>query len=552
MPRIVVLLDDETSYELKKFPVLLGREHGTCDIVVANAQVSRKHAQIVEQGGQYFVECLGAANRTAVNGKLIEQNSRCTVPLGHGDRIKLGPVKLRFESELPVVEDVTATSGGFEVTENSSATVMGSAAARGFGVFEVRPEEKLRGILKINQSLAGQVELTEIAPRILDVLFDIFPQADRGTIQIRQVGSDRLVPVAQKRRAEGDDESVRLSRTILMKVLDERIGILSADAANDSRFSASESISSLKLHSMMCVPMLDLQGKPFGVINLDTQNPMKRFTDEDLELLLAVASQAANAYENVRLLKSHLEKQKQDAEMKIARSVQKALLPDVLPEVSGWFFYASYDAAQAVGGDYYDCFRIGEHKICLSFGDVAGKGVPGALIMSRVSSVVQNTMTFTDDVAVAIGRINRHMCHNMVAGRFVTYTLAVIDLQSNRMSMVNAGHFPPLIRREDGSLEEFAGGQIGIPIGIMDDYEYEVVERDIAPGDLFLLRTDGVDEAMAPDGSLYTTEKVVEFFRKSHAKTDQIGGELLADVRKHANGREQNDDIAIMTFGRRS
>jgi serine phosphatase RsbU (regulator of sigma subunit) len=536
MPRIVVLLNEETSFELTRFPAVLGRSPD-CDIQVDNAQVSRRHAQILEQNGQYFVECLGAANRTALNGKLLELRERSAVPLQHNDRIKLGPVRLRFED-------------GFELSENSSATIMGSSAARGFGVFEVRPEEKLRGILKINQSLAGQVELSEIAPRILDVLFDIFPQADRGTIQIRLAGSERLVPVAQKRRAESDDESVRLSRTILMKVLDEKIGILSADAANDARFSASESISSLKLHSMMCVPMLDLQGRPFGVINLDTQNPMKRFTDEDLELLLAVASQAANAYENVRLLKSHLEKQKQDEEMKIARSVQKALLPEVLPEVPGWYFYASYDAAQAVGGDYYDCFMIGEHRICVSFGDVAGKGVPGALIMSRISSVVQNTMSFTDDVSVAISRINRHMCHNMVAGRFVTYTLAVVDLQSNRISMVNAGHYPPLVRRADGTVEEFAGGQIGIPIGIMDDYEYDVVERDIEPGDLFLLRTDGVDEAMAPDGSLYTTEKVLEFVRKGIVDTSQLGRDLLTDVRKHANGRSQNDDIAIMTFGR--
>lgn len=549
MPRIVVLLNEETSFELTKFPAVLGRSPD-CDVQVDNAQVSRRHAQIVEQSGQYFIECLGASNRTAVNGKLLELKERSGVPLQHNDRIKLGPVRLRFESEGSVPEPLAATSEGFELIDNSSATIMGSSAARGFGVFEVRPEEKLRGILKINQSLAGQVELAEIAPRILDVLFDIFPQADRGSIQVRFPGSERLVPVAQKRRAEGDDESVRLSRTILMKVINEKLGILSADAANDDRFTGSESISNLKLHSMMCVPLLDLAGNAFGVINLDTQNPMKRFTDEDLELLMAVASQAANAYENVRLLKSHLEKQKQDEEMKIARSVQKALLPEVLPEVAGWYFYASYDAAQAVGGDYYDCFMIGDHKICVSFGDVAGKGVPGALIMSRVSSVVQNTMSFTDDVALAISRINRHMCHNMVAGRFVTYTLAVVDLQTNRISMVNAGHYPPLVRRSDGTVEEFAGGQIGIPIGIMDEYEYDVVERQIEPGDLFLLRTDGVDEAMAPDGSLYSSEKVLEFVTKGAANSAQVGRNLLADVRRHANGRPQNDDIAIMTFGR--
>jgi predicted component of type VI protein secretion system len=127
---------------------------------VDNAQVSRRHAQIHEQNGQYFVECLGAANRTALNGKLLELKERSAVPLQHNDRIKLGPVRLRFESEAAEPEPLAATSEGFELTDNSSATIMGSTAARGFGVFEVRPEEKLRGILKINQSLAGQVELS--------------------------------------------------------------------------------------------------------------------------------------------------------------------------------------------------------------------------------------------------------------------------------------------------------------------------------------------------------------------------------------------------------
>lgn len=236
--------------------------------------------------------------------------------------------------------------------------------------------------------------------------------------------------------------------------------------------------------------------------------------------------------------------------MKIAMQVQKSLLPEVLPQVPGYQFYASYDAAQAVGGDYFDCFQLENGKICVSFGDVAGKGVPGALIMSRISSVVQNTMGFTDDVGAAISRINKHMCHNMVSGRFVTYTLAVIDTQANRLSMVNAGHYPLLNRHADGSLEEVGTEAIGIPIGIMADFPYQVVERDIAPGDLFALRTDGVDEAMAPDSRLYTTERVVEFVKSGPADPEELGKAMLADVRKHADGRAQNDDIAIMTFGR--
>lgn len=556
MARIVLLKDGQSfPYELKSFPARMGR-HPDCNVQVDSNMVSRFHAQLVQLDGKIMLEDLASGNGSSVNGKPLEKHQPHA--LHHNDRIKLGPIKFRFEDED---EDSSATGmiAGLDLSDGATSTIMGSASARGFGVFEVRPEDKLRGILKINQSLAGLIEVASIAPKILDTLFEIFPQADRGTILMREDrgpkaqkegAQRRFVPAAQKRRLEGDDESVRLSRTILDRVLNDKTGILSADAANDSRFSASESISSLTIHSMMCVPLLNIEGDPFGIINLDTQNPMKRFTDEDLELLLAVANQAAHSYENARLMQSYIDKQKQDKEMKIASGVQRALLPETLPNVEGYRFYASYDAAQAVGGDYFDCFMIGERKVCVSFGDVAGKGVPGALIMSRIASVVQNTMSFTDDVTLAIQRINSHMCHNMVEGRFVTYILGVIDLDTNRITIANAGHMSPLIRRANGEVDEIDDSTIGIPIGIMDGYPYEVVERDIAAGEMFVLITDGVDEAMDPNGDLYTKERVREFVRNGSPDPEELGRALLSDVRRHANGRDQNDDITIMTFGR--
>jgi sigma-B regulation protein RsbU (phosphoserine phosphatase) len=547
MPRIILLKDGQSvPYDLNTFPAKIGR-HPDCDVQVDSNMVSRFHAQLVKVDDQIMLEDLSSGNGSFLNGKQLEKNE--PQRLRNNDRIKLGPIKFRFEDE----EDDSSPLGmmpGLDVTDSSTSTIMGSASARGFGVFEVRPEEKLKGILKINQSLAGLIEINGIAPKILDTLFDIFAQADRGNILIRDAQQKRLVPVAQKHRHEGNDESVRLSRTILEKVLSDKTGILSADASNDSRFSASESISSLTIHSMMMVPMLNMEGEPFGVINLDTQNPMKRFTDDDLELLLAVANQAAHSYENVRLMQSYLEKVKQDKEMRIAAGVQKALLPETLPTVAGYKFYASYDAAQAVGGDYFDCFMISEKKVCVSFGDVAGKGVPGALIMSRIASVVQNTMSFTDDVATAIQRINSHMCHNMVDGRFVTYILGVIDLDTNKITLSIAGHMSPLIRKLNGDVEEFDEAMIGIPIGLMDDYPYEVVERIIEPNDTFVLITDGVDEAMDPDSNLYTKERVREFIRTGSQDPEELGRALLSDVRRHANGRPQNDDITIMSFGR--
>ena len=550
MARIVLLLDGKAKpYELNTSPVKLGR-HPDCDIHLDSGMVSRFHAQLVYENDQYLLEDLGSGNGSYINGKQLDAN--CPQTLNNGDRIKLGPVKLRFEkapATLSATDQFTLTDG-IELNNDDTNTIMGSATANGYGFLEVCPEDKLRGILKINEALSGTVELTNISPRILDTLFDIFPQADRGMIMIKEKTSAPLIPVAQKHRDNLDDDSVRMSRTILDQVLNDRAGILSADATSDSRFSASESITNMTIHSMMCVPLLNLEEEPFGVISLDTQNPLKRFTEDDLQLLLAVATQAAHSYENTRLLVSHLEKQKQDKEMNIARNVQRALLPDQLPEIDGYRFYASYDAAQAVGGDYFDCFSISDTKVCVAFGDVAGKGVPGALIMSRISSVVQNTLSFTDDVAVAIRSINDHMCHKMVEGRFVTFILGIIDLKKNIFTFANAGHMSPLIRRVSGNVDEVDDATIGIPVGIMEDYPYEVVEYHLEPNDTWVLITDGVDEAMDPASNLYGKNRVRDFVGSNSEEPEELCKSLLADVRTHASGRPQNDDITIMVFGR--
>ena len=244
MVRIILLTDHETVFDLTEFPAKLGR-HPSCRVSIDSGMVSRFHAQIIRKGSNYHLEDLGGANGTFINGHQVPRETVYATPLANGDRIKLGPIKLRFENTQPISDFVSGTvmsdSSEVEIVDGNSSTIMGSAAAVGFGAFEVKPEEKLKGILRINNALAGQVDPARIAPLILDSLFEIFPQADRGSILTRQATTDRFVPIAQKTRDEGNDESVRLSRTIMTKVLEEKTGILSADAANDEHFSASES-----------------------------------------------------------------------------------------------------------------------------------------------------------------------------------------------------------------------------------------------------------------------------------------------------------------------
>lgn len=555
MARFVLLQGGEASpFPVTKDVTLLGR-HPECDVQLQSNMLSRKHARLVKEGQNYFLEDLDSGNGTFVNGKRIEAR----VPLVHEDRVKLGPLLLRFETQQtppsttdgrPARPDMMATVEISGDDGDAFPTIMGeSAHVGGYGVLEVQPQVKLKAVLEISQTLAGTVEVDSILPKILDTLFSIFPYADRGCILLKDRETGKMIPRAMKHRRKDEDATVKLSRTIVNKVLDEKQGILSADAASDDQFESSESIANLSIRSMMCVPMLNLEGEPTGLINIDTVNPLNQFKTEDLELLLAVAGQAAFSFESARLLVSYMEKKKQDSEMEVARRVQRALLPEKLPEVDGWEFYASYESAQAVGGDYYDAMLLGDDKVCLSFGDVAGKGVPGALIMSRIASCVQNTMSYVHDVGVAIADINNHMCAGMIEGRFVTFLLAVIDLNTNEMSLVNAGHMSPMILKPGGLLEEFDTDTTGLPIGVMENYPYTVVKRIIAPSETVVFFTDGVDEAMNPDGELYTLERMRAFIAKSTGKAEELGKALLADVRRHANGHPQNDDITIMTFG---
>lgn len=556
MAKVVLLQQGAaTPFELTGEEIVFGR-HPDCTVQLQSNMVSRRHARIVRQDGRYLLEDLKSGNGTFLNGRQISQ----PVPLANGDKFKFGPLLLRFENEEAVDERAAQqptmlgdkTDVAFQIEEgDAGSTIMGSIDnAGGFGLLDVQPQAKLKAVLDISRSLAGTVELEKLLPKLLDSLFEIFPAADRGCVLLKNEKTGEMVPRAIKHRRPGTDETVKLSRTILNAVLQQKRAILSADAASDTRFEASESIASMTIRSMMCAPLLSLAGEPMGVINIDTQNPLAQFRKDDLDIMVAVAGQAALSYESARLFSSFLEKQKQDNEMRIAAGVQLALLPEHLPELDGYEFFASYEAAQAVGGDYYDIFPVRSGRICLAFGDVAGKGVPASLVMSRMSSVVRSTFNHLDDPAQAVREINNHMCDKSVEGRFVTFVATLLDPATHKVQFVNAGHMSPMIRHADGTVEELGDDATGVPIGVMEDFPYQQVERTLRPGDTVVIYTDGVSEAMNFEGELYGLERLREFISRSPPGAGELGALIREDVRRHADGRPQNDDITLMVFGR--
>lgn len=559
---VVVIEDEKTDFELKEGQIQIGR-HPDCPITIGERSVSGRHAMIHGEGGEFVIEDSGSRNGTFVNEERIEGR----VKLKHDDTIRFGNAHARFQDpakqQAAATKQLSATVAGAQlatldlgagqvnIDEAGEATITGQVTGTGrFGSLDVNPEAKLKAVLEISNALAGTVDLAALLPKILDSLFNVFMYADRGCILLKDEESGEMVPRAMRHRREDEDSTVRLSRTIVKKVLSDKAGILSADAATDEEFSGSESIADLKIRSMMCVPLLGLDDEVLGILSIDSQSALGQFTDNDLDILMTVAGQAALSYENARLAQAFAEKQKQDADMEIAREVQRALLPDEMPTVEGYQFYASYDSARAVGGDLYDFFELPDDKVCLSFGDVSGKGVPGALIMTRMGSCVQSTVRHVHDVVEAINAINDHMCDSGAGDRFVTYVLAFVDTKNHEVVLSNAGHMPPIIRRADGTIEQFDKELSGTAIGMFPDYSYEAQTCKLEPGDVILIMTDGVDEAMNPQQELYGVERVMEVVKKSPPEAEQLGKMLLEDVRRHANGYPQSDDITIMTFGR--
>ena len=186
----------------------------------------------------------------------------------------------------------------------------------------------------------------------------------------------RFVPRSSKQRRE-DEDTIRFSKTVVQRAMEEKKAILSADASSDERFSMSESIADFRIRSVMCVPLLGVDQRSLGVIQLDTQSYTQRFSEDDLQVLTSVANQAAIAMENARLHEEMLIQERMRRELSFAREVQQGFLPRFMPKVNGYEFWGFYEAAGLIGGDYYDFVQLPEGRQAVIVADVSGKGVPG-------------------------------------------------------------------------------------------------------------------------------------------------------------------------------
>lgn len=541
---------------------VIGRHPG-CEIVLDNAAVSRQHAQISESHGCYYLRDLRSRNQTFLNGRLMEGSSE----LRDGDAIQFCDLSFRFYLAIPegelagddlrlnsdseILESLTGSiPSKTPIVEGPSATdssIIGTVSvddARRERL-AIQSEQKLRAVLNIGRSLGHALELRDVLENTLTGLFEVFPHADHGFVLFQK--GDRL-DIEAARARQPTDQPPHVSSTIVRRATETGEAILSANLGGDPRFSESESISSMSLRSVMCVPLYAQSSEPVGVLQLDSLNVERPFNKEDLDLLASLAGQIGLAVENARLHTELVTQRDIQRELDFAMQVQIGFLPSHPPDVPGFAFFDHYEAAQRVGGDYFDYVELPDGRVAVTVGDVAGKGVPAALLMARLFASARYQLLTRGTPGDALAALNNELAQTALGHRFITCLFMMIDPARATMTIANAGHMAPLIRSADGKIISLGQKESGVPVGIAREQEFTEVKQELQPGDLVLMYTDGVTEAMNREGDLYGRGRLVSVLGQCPDDIQETIESIVADVDRFSGDLPQRDDICLVGF----
>jgi len=410
----------------------------------------------------------------------------------------------------------------------------------------VAGRERFDLLYRLSSSFNSTLDFEEVLNRVIDEIIAAL-HAERGFVMLLESSGEFVFRVARGiDRQTILDPQANVSLSVVRKVVSEGNPILTNDAQEDGRFNARRSIISLGLRSILCVP-LSIKAQPFGVVYIDNRSQSGIFTQDDLELLNAIAASAAIAIENARLYQVSVEKGRMERELQIAHQMQVSLLPKAIPQPPGWKFSAFWQPARQVAGDYYDFIPIDDRRLGLVIADVTDKGVPASFFMAISRTILRTCTRQYNSPLEIITAANRQVCAESTSGYFITLFFAQLDLLSGELSYVNAGHPPPLLHPGPLPQDLVPLTRTGLPLGIDESWVYEQRQVILSPGSLLVCYTDGITEAM----NLRQEEFGFERLKKVVADQAASGSDAMVTAIQQAVGgwvgsTEQHDDITLL------
>ena len=409
--------------------------------------------------------------------------------------------------------------------------------------------EALERVLGVVSKLSRPIDLDNMLAEVIDVALEVMG-AERGTVFLYEQATDELC----SRVATGDEIDViriKLGNGIAGHCAKQRQVVMVDDCYNDERFNPEvDQATGFRSRSLLSVPLVGIEDQLVGVLQLVNKRD-GAFGANDLNLAIILGGQCALALERAMLIEAHIQKQKQDADLAVAREIQRRVLPAVMPEAPDYQLAGWSESAEETGGDIYDAVDLGGGKIVLLLGDATGHGIGPALSVTQVRAMLRIAVRLGADLGAVVAHINDQLAADLPTSRFVTAFIGILDTTTDTL-IYHSGGQGPLIQyhyaRDDFDVRDSSA----IPLGIMRGVTLETpAPFDIAAGDIVALISDGVFECENHAGEFYGAPRVLELLR---AHRDRDVGEMLASLRAEldsfAAGKPQPDDMTVVLVKR--
>ncbi len=470
-----------------------------CALSIDDTAASRRHVEIVDREDSFVWKDLGSTNGTYLNGQKMLAGE-----LGHGDVITIGETHLRFE-----VVDLPASENGGDLADSTvfRGTIIGPGGQDQTPPAPDKSAVLLETVYSVVNAISANYDRDELIERILATTLTAV-NAKRGAILLQGLGErllhadDSAVYFMEGRTLRTiAREELKVSNTVVNRVMNGGESVLYQDTDGDEELSEAASIVALELRSIICVPLRAKNGI-LGILYIDTDEPGRAYSREDLLLATAVGNSAGLALENAQMHQAILDKQRIEQEISTAWSIQEGFLVQQWQQEDPRFaVYGETRPAKTVGGDFYDFLRPHPDRVGVLIGDVSGKGVPASLTMAQLLAEFRLHARAETSPAAVLARLNDSMVQRARYGMFCTVYYLVIDLQTGALTAANAGHHPAL--HIAGEVRSF-GEPSGPPIGVVADFTWSDTTTQLGVNDLVLLYTDGLVEARQGRGERET------------------------------------------------
>jgi len=526
-----------------RFPLTDGRHvvgrTAECDLVLGNPSVSRRHASLLCSGGRVLVEDLGSHNGTRVNNTVVT----APTPLSPGDEVSFADVVLHFgeprDTGGTLVLDKNLQSGGLAVSWDE--------------VQDRKPTgQRKRSELFRCLAGAGDLLTTPRAPEeLFEPILDLVEGAmgpERAFLLLSDDGKTDPTIRASRLSGGGDGSKVTLSHTMVDRVLKEKTSFLLEDNDSMSDMMQQQSIVSQGIRSAMATPLFDNKDV-IGILYADTTDPTRHYTRDELVAFSLLANVIAVALTHARYDAMEAEKRRLDTELEAARSILQTILADDLPDIPGHEVCVHLEPCFEVGGDLYDVSTLPDGRVSVIVGDVSGKGLGAALLVSSMVPLLRAMLEAETDLGALLSNLNRQLWRTTDPVRYATLFVGVLDPATGRLEYVNAGHNPPVVVRTDGAIEIIKS--TGMPVALMPEGVWNSGEVTLDGGDHMALFSDGIPETWKDEDTEYGEERLQRILVERRGQdVATVRDAALADVEEFRGDAPVGDDVTLLLLRR--